>query len=125
MTESMDVFGLKMVLVCGPHEGDGDWTTGQLRRGWTMFGRGLVAHMQQYQRPGLRPWAFWTLDHRLEEDPGWVDGIRLLARWGLLSAGERERLAERAMDAAEARARGDRFSQEDLDAAAALTSASG
>lgn len=34
MIDHPDVFGLWMNLLLGPHEGDGTWTEGQLRRAW-------------------------------------------------------------------------------------------
>ena len=90
-----DEFGLKLTLILGPMDGgwDGEWTPGQLRRGWQVYRRELTEHAESKGgRPGTRPWAWWVFDRGFEGEPEYEQSVAYLAENGLLTEWERQEL---------------------------------
>ena len=95
MADHNDLFGMMLTLVLGPHEGDGDWTSAQLRRGWAVYRERLMTSSGG-TRPGDRPWAHWEFDLGERMPDRYVDRVLQLLELGELSDGEIKLLERRA-----------------------------
>jgi hypothetical protein len=92
---SDDTGWLIMALALGPSEATGEWSMGQLKRAWSLYGGRLMADRRT---PGTRPWGWWAFEAREGRPEGEQAEALRLSELGELSPGEIAEVLERAQD---------------------------
>jgi hypothetical protein len=89
------IFELELDLLLGPA---GEFSDGELERGWRVYGAELTEHARTHSLPGWRPWGWWRFEAGREE-PDRHEAVPYLAACGELTDAEVAEFAARANEA--------------------------